>query len=44
MSLIYFIPSQLKEIKNRVDVGESPQTSVRELLSWFVYQRRGPNV
>ncbi len=44
MTTIIFIPSELKEMKIRVEAGESPQVSVRELLKWFLYQRRVPNV
>jgi predicted transcriptional regulator len=44
MSSNIFIPSELKEMKSRVESGESPQVSVRELLKWFLYQRRVPNV
>jgi CBS domain-containing protein len=44
MSAYYYTPPQLENINTRVTAGETPETTVRQLLRWFAAERRGANV
>lgn len=44
MSFAVFVPPELRDVVRRVEAGETPRASVRELLRWFSYERRGSNV
>ncbi|MCD4727759.1 MAG: CBS domain-containing protein [Pirellulales bacterium] len=37
----FAVPGPLNEIKVQVDASEKPETTVRQFLGWFGYERRG---